>query len=76
MPFWLHVPDVDIPSGTFSKGLRLSGTLGFGRGKQNIDFSRGLMYCLIYLSLLIGISSITYYATQQPCRKYINHKWG
>lgn len=59
----------------FSKGLRLPGTIGFGRGKQNIDFSSGLMYCLIYLLLLIGISSITYYAIEQPCRKYINRKW-
>jgi peptidoglycan/LPS O-acetylase OafA/YrhL len=60
----------------FSKGLRLPGTIGFGRGKQNIDFSSGLMYCSIYLLLLIGISSITYYTIEQPCRKYINRKWG
>jgi len=59
----------------FSKGLRLPGTIGFGRGKQNIDFSSGLMYCILYLLLLIGISSITYYTIEQPCRKYINRKW-
>ena len=56
----------------FSKGLRLHGVVGFGRGKQNIDFSSGLGYCFIYLVLLIGISSITYYAVEQPCRKWIN----
>ncbi len=56
----------------FSKGLRLPGVVGFGRGKQNINFSNGLGYCLIYLILLIGISSITYYAVEQPCRKWIN----
>ena len=56
----------------FSKGLRLPGVVGFGRGKQNIDFSSGLGYCFIYLVLLIGISSITYYAVEQPCRKWIN----
>jgi peptidoglycan/LPS O-acetylase OafA/YrhL len=56
----------------FSKGLRLPGVVGFGRGKQNINFSSGLGYVLIYLVLLIVISSITYYAIEQPCRKWIN----
>ena len=56
----------------FSKGLRLPGVVGFGRGKQNINFSSGLGYALIYLVLLIGISSITYYTIEQPCRKWIN----
>jgi peptidoglycan/LPS O-acetylase OafA/YrhL len=56
----------------FSKGLRLPGVVGFGRGKQNIAFASGLEYCLIYLILLLAISSITYYAIEQPCRKWIN----
>ena len=56
----------------FSKGLRLPGVVGLGRGKQNINFSSGLGYVLIYLVLLIVISSITYYAIEQPCRKWIN----
>jgi peptidoglycan/LPS O-acetylase OafA/YrhL len=56
----------------FSKGLRLPGVVGFGRGKQNINFSSGLGYALIYLALLIAISSITYYAIELPCRKWIN----
>jgi peptidoglycan/LPS O-acetylase OafA/YrhL len=60
----------------FSKGLRLPGVTGFGRGKQNIAFSSGIMYCAIYLLLLIAVSSITYYGIEQPCRKYINKKWG
>jgi peptidoglycan/LPS O-acetylase OafA/YrhL len=56
----------------FSKGLRLPGVVGFGRGKQNIAFFSGLGYCSIYLILLLGISSITYYAIELPCRKWIN----
>jgi peptidoglycan/LPS O-acetylase OafA/YrhL len=56
----------------FSKGLRLPGVVGFGRGKQNIAFTSGLGYCLIYLVLLLAISSITYYTIEQPCRKWIN----
>ena len=56
----------------FSKGLRLPGVTGFGRGKQNINFSSGLGYAFLYLVLLIGISSITYYTIEQPCRKWIN----
>ncbi|MBS1916550.1 MAG: acyltransferase [Bacteroidetes bacterium] len=60
----------------FSKGLRLSGVIGLGRGKQNIAFFPGLMYCIIYLLLLVAISSLTYYCIEQPCRKFINRKWG
>ena len=68
MQIFLQVP--------FSHGLRLSGVTGFGRGKLNIDFSSGLIYCSIYILLLIAISSITYYLIEKPCRKYINQKWG
>ncbi|MBS1932368.1 MAG: acyltransferase [Bacteroidetes bacterium] len=60
----------------FSKGLRLPGVIGLGRGKQNIAFFPGLMYCIIYLLLLVAISSLTYYCIEQPCRKFINRKWG
>ncbi len=56
----------------FSKGLRLPGVVGFGRGKQNIDFTSGLGFCLIYLVLLLAISSVTYYTIELPCRRWIN----
>lgn len=56
----------------FSKGLRLPGVVGFGRGRQNIEFASGLGFCLVYLVLLLAISSVTYYAIEQPCRKWIN----
>jgi peptidoglycan/LPS O-acetylase OafA/YrhL len=60
----------------FSKGLRLPDVTGFGRGKQNIAFFPGLMYCAIYVLLLVAISSFTYYCIEQPCRKFIKRKWG
>jgi peptidoglycan/LPS O-acetylase OafA/YrhL len=60
----------------FSKGLRLPNVTGFGRGKQNIDFGSGLMYCVIYLVGLVAISTITYFTIENPCRKFINRKWG
>lgn len=60
----------------FSHGAYLPGTVGIGRGKQNIDFSLGIMYCLLYLVLLILISYITYQYVERPCRKFINSRWG
>jgi peptidoglycan/LPS O-acetylase OafA/YrhL len=68
MQIFLQVP--------FAHGMRLPGVTGNSRGKFNIDFSRGLLYCCIYIALLILISSITYYGIEKPCRKYINQKWG
>jgi len=60
----------------FSHGLRLPGVTGYGRGKQNIAFPAGLFYCVAYLFLLVAISSLTYYLIEQPCRRYINKKFG
>ena len=60
----------------FSKGLRLPGVIGFGRGNQNIGFASGLVYCIVYLVLLVLISSATYYGIERPCRKWINRRWG
>ncbi|HTQ27706.1 MAG TPA: acyltransferase [Puia sp.] len=68
MQIFLQVP--------FAHGWRLPGVTGFGRGKQSIAFSSGFLYCLLYLLLLVGISSITYYAVERPCRRYINRRWG
>ncbi|MBB2148284.1 acyltransferase family protein [Pedobacter gandavensis] len=60
----------------FSHGALLPGTVGIGRGKQNIDFSIGLLYCLVYLILLILISYITYRWVEGPSRRFINRMWG
>lgn len=43
---------------------------------STIDFWTGLLYCMAFLLVHIGISSITYYKIEKPCRKYINAKWG
>jgi peptidoglycan/LPS O-acetylase OafA/YrhL len=56
----------------FSHGIRLPGVTGNARGKFNIDFWPGLGYCLIYLVLLVGIATVTYYLVERPCRKWIN----
>lgn len=60
----------------FSHGMYLPGTVGIGRGKQNIDFSSGVMYCLVYLILLVLLSYITYQWVERPSRKFINRIWG
>jgi peptidoglycan/LPS O-acetylase OafA/YrhL len=43
---------------------------------SSAGFWTGLGYCLAFLIIHIGISSITYYTIEKPCRKYINAKWG
>jgi peptidoglycan/LPS O-acetylase OafA/YrhL len=67
MQIFLQVP--------FSHGLRLPGVTGMGRGKLNIAMGPGLLYCGMYVLLLIGISSATYYLLEKPCRRYINRAW-
>jgi peptidoglycan/LPS O-acetylase OafA/YrhL len=60
----------------FSHGWRLPGVTGAVRGKFNIDFGPGLLYCMVYLVLLVALASITYYLVERPCRRYINDRWG
>lgn len=60
----------------FSHGIYLPGITGIGRGKQNIDFSSGVLYCVTYLILLIMISYITYQWVERPSRRFINRIWG
>jgi peptidoglycan/LPS O-acetylase OafA/YrhL len=58
----------------FSHGFRLPGVTGSARGRFNVDFWPGLGYCAVYLLLLIGIASVTYYGIERPCRKWINQR--
>ena len=60
----------------FSHGYQLPGTVGVGRGKQNIELFSGVFYCLIYVVLLILISYVTYRWLERPCRRFINRAWG
>lgn len=59
----------------FSHGIYLPGITGIGRGKQNIDFSSGVLYCITYLILLIMISYISYQWVERPSRRFINRIW-
>jgi len=65
-----------FPQEPFSHGWRLPGVTGTSRGKFNIDFGPGILYCVIYLVLLVALASITYYLIERPCRRYINDRWG
>jgi peptidoglycan/LPS O-acetylase OafA/YrhL len=56
----------------FSHGVRLPGVSGNARGRFNIDFWPGLGYCIVYLLLLVGIASVTYFVIERPSRKWIN----
>jgi len=40
------------------------------------SFWIGAGYCSVYVLLVIGIASLTYYTVEKPCRKLINRKWG
>jgi peptidoglycan/LPS O-acetylase OafA/YrhL len=60
----------------FSHGIRLPGVAGNARGRFNIDFGHGLLYCVVYLLLLVVLASGTYYLIERPCRKWINARWG
>jgi peptidoglycan/LPS O-acetylase OafA/YrhL len=60
----------------FSHGIRLPGVTGNARGRFSVDFPQGLLYCTIYLLLLVALASVTYYLIERPCRKWINSHWG
>ncbi|HEV3325573.1 MAG TPA: acyltransferase [Puia sp.] len=60
----------------FSHGIRLPGVTGNARGRFNIDFAPGFLYCVVYLLLLLVLASGTYYLIERPCRKWINSRWG
>ncbi|HLI92640.1 MAG TPA: acyltransferase [Puia sp.] len=61
----------------FSHGIRLPGVTGTARGKFNFThFWPGLGFCLLYVLLLIGIASVTYFLVERPCRRWINQRWG
>lgn len=60
----------------FAIGGKLPGETAGINGLNNIPFRNGLLFCTIYLLLLTAVSSISYYAIEQPLRKWINRKWG
>jgi peptidoglycan/LPS O-acetylase OafA/YrhL len=45
-------------------------------GPATTSFWIGTGYCFINVLLVVGISSLSYYGIEKPCRKFINAKWG
>jgi|SRR5450432_640729 peptidoglycan/LPS O-acetylase OafA/YrhL len=48
----------------------------YAEHSASTDFWTGFGYCVVFLIIHIGISSITYYMIEKPFRKYINARWG
>jgi peptidoglycan/LPS O-acetylase OafA/YrhL len=60
-------------------GVKLPGLVYDIKNPNNpatTSFWIGVGYCLIYICLVIGVSSLTYFTVEKPCRKWINAKWG
>ena len=56
-------------------GLKLPGLVYTDRSATT-GFWTGVGYCLIYMVIVTGLASLTYYTIEKPCRKIINRKWG
>ena len=60
-------------------GVKLPGLVYDLKNPNNTattSFWIGVGYCLIYMGLVIRVSSLTYFTIEKPCRKWINAKWG
>jgi len=44
-------------------------------GSKEVAFSPNIFILFAYLSLLVGLSSITYYGVENPCRNFINRNF-
>jgi peptidoglycan/LPS O-acetylase OafA/YrhL len=60
----------------FYWNIKLPGYIYPEKAAANAGFWTGAGYCMIYISILIGLSSLSYYFIEKPCRKYINARWG
>jgi peptidoglycan/LPS O-acetylase OafA/YrhL len=56
-------------------GVKLPG-LVYANYSATTSFLTGAGYCLIYICLVVGLSCLSYYGIEKPCRKWINEKWG
>ena len=56
-------------------GVKLPG-LVYKENSVTTTFWTGAGWCLIYMCLVTGFASLTYFTIEKPCRKYINAKWG
>jgi peptidoglycan/LPS O-acetylase OafA/YrhL len=62
--FWVGVPI-----------LVMAGYSYQGPGSLTVPLGAGILCCLLYLLISVGLSTLTYYAIEKPCRKWINRKW-
>jgi peptidoglycan/LPS O-acetylase OafA/YrhL len=56
-------------------GLKLPG-LVYKENSVTTTFRIGAGWCLVYMLIVIGLASLTYFTVEKPCRRYINAKWG
>lgn len=59
----------------FYFNVKLPGVI-YAKNGVSASFWTGAGYLLVYIILLIGLSSLTYYFIEKPFRKYINARWG
>ena len=59
----------------FYLNIKLPGVV-YGKEATTTTFWIGAGYCLAYIIILIGFSSLSYFFVEKPCRKYINARWG
>jgi peptidoglycan/LPS O-acetylase OafA/YrhL len=62
--FWVGVPILIMAGYTYQ-----------GPGSLTIPLGAGILYCLLYVLISVGLSTLTYYFIEKPCRKWINRKW-
>jgi peptidoglycan/LPS O-acetylase OafA/YrhL len=62
--FWVAVP-----------ALVFGGYDYKGPGSLTVPLATGLLYCGIYLIVVLVVSTLTYYAVEKQCRYWINRKW-
>ena len=60
----------------FTFGFKKLPGVKYTENSHTAGFWIGLGYCIGFIIIHIGISSVTYYKIEKPCRKYINAKWG
>jgi peptidoglycan/LPS O-acetylase OafA/YrhL len=59
----------------FTNDIKLPGVTYTRPWPGTTDFWVGFGYCLIFLVILTGLASLTYYTVERPFRKFINEKF-
>jgi peptidoglycan/LPS O-acetylase OafA/YrhL len=72
----IYLTNMIIAAPYFAGLIKLPGIQYVNGGAATAGFLAGAGYCLINLMILIGVSTLTYYGVEKPCRKFINAKWG